>query len=92
MSESDKVRGFVAGLVAFVVLVMPWTIVAIMFLTKPVNRTNTNFTFFFSVLGIMVGISTSFGFSVAKKSRVLTVISLVLLVALIAFLYWGPRF
>ena len=92
MSEADKVRGFVAGLIAFIVLVSPWTIVAVMFLTKPVNRTNTNITFFFSVLAIMFGISISFGLGIAKKSRVLTIISAVLVIALVSFLYWGPRF
>jgi hypothetical protein len=93
MNESDKTRGLIAGLVGFGVLVMPWVIVGIMFFARtPRIRTTANISYFFGVLAAMGIISTLFGFSIAKKSRMLTVSSVILLAGLMALLYFGPRF
>ncbi len=93
MNESDKTRGLIAGLIGFGVLSLPWVLVAIMFFARtPRIRTTANVSYFFGVLAVMGIISTLFGFSIARKSRRLTVSSFILLAGLVALLYFGPRF
>jgi len=84
MRFRDRNKGLVAGVICFLLFAVPFSVVASFSMAMSASSQMTsNIIYYLIYISVFAAISTVLGFSVAHQSKRLTIISMVLILAVI---------